>query len=131
MTNADFQFERDALRRRVAVTLSTKVTVDVWWASVSALMAEEPWPDPVVYDMSTVESAPLLLNLPNLVGVVEGLIHDHGARPVAVVVSEGDLPVWQQRLAALFSSLLPIAAFSSVTAAHEWLDRIDGTRESR
>jgi hypothetical protein len=117
-----FRFERDERRRRVVVTLAARVTVDVWWASVSALVREGVWAEPVVYDMHAVESAPLLLNLPNLTRMVQGLVDMYGPRdPVAVVVGHDDLTLWRQRLSA-FDHVIAIDAFPSVEAAHEWLD---------
>jgi hypothetical protein len=131
MAQPEFQFERDEQRGRIVVTLPARVTTDVWWTSVSALIDDHVWRDPVVYDMSAAETSPLLLNLPSLVKVVRRLTREHGPRgAVAVVVREGDLLDWRHRLAGLFEGLLDIAVFPSVPDAHAWLDRLDAVAGS-
>jgi hypothetical protein len=124
MADAGFLFERDAQRGRVVISLTSKATLDLWRASVLALVANHVWAEPVVYDMSAVESTPLLLNLPNLAPIVREITQAHGPRgPVAVVVREGEAALWQQRLSGLFDGVVNVAAFGSVAAAHAWLDR--------
>ena len=89
---------------------------------MSALVREGVWAEPVVYDMHAVESAPLLLNLPNVTRMVQSLVELYGPRePVAVVVGNDDLTLWRQRLSA-FHHLIAIDAFPTVEAAHAWLD---------
>ena len=118
-----FLFERDLERGRIVITLSTRATVDAWKTTMAALVAAHGWRDPVIYDMSGVESASLLLNLPNLVPIVADLIQTHGQRAaVAVIVTYRDLAVWRQRLSGLFDHLVTIEAFSDLAVAHAWLD---------
>jgi hypothetical protein len=117
-----FKFERDANEQRIVITLSSRATVDVWWAAVSTLVAENVWRTPVIYDMSAVDSAPLLLNLPNLVRLVADLNKQHGSRgPVAVVVR--DVELWSGRLSGLFRHHLTVEAFGDVASAADWLDK--------
>lgn len=127
MTAAGFLFEHDPAKRRVVITLHARSTVDVWHAVVAALADANLWLEPVLYDMSAVDSAPLLLNLPNLVPVVADLHQAHGQRQaVAVIVRSHELAVWQQRLQP-FRPLLAIEAFADVQSAHAWLDGIAAT----
>jgi hypothetical protein len=123
MTHAGFQVDHDQERRRVTVTLSTKSTVDVWRRAVSALVTENTWQMAVIYDMSSVETAPLLLNVPNLVAIVAELTKTYGRREaVAVIVLENELDLWRQRLSGVFGDLLAVEAFSDLVSAHAWLD---------
>ena len=125
MTEAGFLFERDEGRRRVVITLRARATLDVWWTTVSTVVAANAWGDSVIYDMSAVASAPLLVNLPNLVQVVGQLTGTHGQPgPTAVVVAATDVDLWRQRLSDLFGDLLIIDVFSDVTSAQRWLDRV-------
>jgi hypothetical protein len=92
---------------------------------VCALIVEDAWRDAVIYDMRAVESASLLLNLPNLVPVVAGVTATHGPQgPVAVLVCSSDCIVWRQRITKLFHPTVVIDAFSDVAAAHRWLDTV-------
>jgi hypothetical protein len=125
MTEPGFLFERDEGRRRVVITLRARATMEVWWTTVSTVVAENAWGDSVIYDMSAVASAPLLVNLPNLVQIVRQLTSTHGQPgPTAVVVAENDVDLWRQRLAVVFGDSLIIDVFSDVTSAHRWLDRV-------
>ena len=122
-----FIFEHDSARRRVLITLYNKSTVEIWHAAVATIAAANVWRDPVIYDMSAVDSAPLLVNLPNLVPIVAGLHEAHGQREgVAVIVPSSELLLWQQRLEP-FRPLLAIEAFADVASAHAWLDGIATT----
>src|SRR5688572_25125643 len=113
MTHPGFRFERDQERRRIVITLSANVTVGLWRTTVSTLVAENAWRDPLLYDMSAVDSTSLLLNLPNLVPVVADLTKTHGRRgAVAAVVPSSDLSVWRLRLPVLFRDFVEIDAFS-------------------
>jgi hypothetical protein len=125
MTDPGFRFERDERRGRVVITLSAEVTVDVWWASVWALVAEQVWRDPVVYDMSAADSMPLLLNLPDVAHLVQTLTAAHGRRDaVAIVVRHEDIEPWRQRLSPLFRNVVVIDVFPTLVAAHDWLDSL-------
>jgi hypothetical protein len=122
---AGFRLERDEQRRRLVITLSARATVEVWSAVVSTVIAGDAWGYPAIFDMSAVESTPLLVNLPNLAQIAEQLSRTHGRPdPVAVVVQEADVELWRQRLATVFGPLLTIEAFSDVAAAGRWLDRV-------
>jgi hypothetical protein len=126
VTDPGFRFERDEQQRRIVITLSEKASVDVWMAAVAAVITQNAWRDPAVFDMSAVEGTALLLNLPNLVPVVAGLTEAHGRRQaVAVIVREAGLSIWRQRLSGLFRDLLFVEAFSDLASAHRWLTQRD------
>jgi hypothetical protein len=111
---------------RIVVTLTEKATVAGWYAVVCVLIAEDAWRAPVIYDMRQVESAALLLNLPNLVPVVTDLTAAYGRKgPIAALVCSSECSVWRQRLSTLSNHLLAIDAFSDITTAQRWLDEID------
>jgi hypothetical protein len=129
MTYPGFLLERDLQRGRIVITLSTRATVDAWKTTVAALVAANGWRDPLIYDMSAVESTSLLLNLPNLVPIVADLIQAHGRQAaVAVIVSYRELEVWRQRLSGLFDHLVTVEAFSDLAVAHSWLDSLHRPR---
>jgi hypothetical protein len=118
-----FNVEHDQDRRRVVITLSAKATVAVWQATVSALVAADAWRAPLIYDMSAVESMPLLLNLPNVMPRVADLTKQHGPREaLAAIVNPSNLEVWRNRLSRLFDGLVVVNAFSDLEMAHRWLD---------
>jgi hypothetical protein len=126
MTKPGFRVERDTSRQRIVLTLSEKATVPLWWATVSTLIDEQAWREPLIYDMSGVESAALLLNLPNLVPLVADLARLHGPRgAVAAVVRGTEVEVWRQRLSTLFDAIVVVEAFPDITTAHDWLDRME------
>jgi hypothetical protein len=123
MMRRPFSLEHDQERRRVVITLSAKATVAVWQATVSALVAADAWHAPLIYDMSAVESTPLLLNLPNVVSRVADLTTQHGPRDALVaIVHPSNLDMWRNRLSRLFNGLVVVNAFSDLEMAHRWLD---------
>jgi hypothetical protein len=124
MIHPGFRLERHD--GRIVVTLTEKATVAGWYAAVCALIVENAWPEAVIYDMRAVESAALLLNLPNLVPVVKDLTGAYGRKgPIAALVCSSECSVWRQRLSTLFADLVSIDAFSDITTAQRWLDEID------
>ena len=101
---------------------------------MSALVSRNGWGQPVIYDISAVDSAPLLVNLPNLARIVRELMATHGQPgPGALVVVPADVGLWRQRLA-VFPDSLTLEVFSDVGSAHAWLDQMassSGGRTSR
>ena len=127
MTDAGFTFERDETRRRVVITLSARATTDVWRTTMSALVTRDAWGQAVIYDISAVDAAPLLVNLPNLGRIVHELIASHGRPgPGALVVGPADVGLWRQRLADVFRDVLTLEVFSDAPSAHAWLDQVAG-----
>lgn len=129
MIHPGFRLERHD--GRIVITLTEKATVAGWYAAVCALIVENAWRDAVIYDMRAVESAALLLNLPNLVPIVADLTSAYGRKgPVAAVVGDSDQTVWRERLR-LFNHLVLIDAFSDIAMAHQWLDAIGCCHDAR
>jgi hypothetical protein len=127
MTDAGFTFEHDETRRRVVITLSARATTEVWRTTISTFVSRDVWGQAVIYDMSAVDSAPLLVNLPNLARIVEELMITHGRPgPVAVVVAPAEVALWRQRISHVFRDFLTVEVFSDVASADAWLDQTAG-----
>jgi hypothetical protein len=121
-------YERDEGRRRITAVSVGAVTLADTLAILDRQAAEGAWSYGMLHDARAGTSVPSAADIQRVVQHVGKLTTKHGPRgPVALVVSDRAL----SRMGAVYANLgeltaLEVRVFSTLGAAAEWLDGVDG-----
>jgi hypothetical protein len=126
------QYERDDVRHRLRVTVTSPFTAADLIASVERQLAEGAWPYGLLVDSRAQVAALRPDDMRAFVSRVRELIAAHGPRgPIAIVARESGPITVTQRYIYLSERLEPIEVFWDLDDAQRWLDdRIVQGRET-